>query len=353
MPVKLFIGNLAEDAADAELQKLFEQYGTVHECAVKVKYGFVHMESEDEAQAAIDGLNGYSFNGQKMNVELSVSRGAPGGRGGRGGLRGRGGFDRGGDRGGFDRGGRGGGRGRGRGSDRGRDRYDPYARPSRDSYDPYDRRPLPPLYDRERRLPPPRDPYYDRYERDPYARDPYARDPYARDPYSRYPLPLPERDPYRRPPPRGYESRDPYSRPPPEYYYDYARRSPDRGDDLPPPRYPAERGYDDDRAFDRSAGGEGGRGFPSSASRDPYASSDSKPVSRFSSVSNDRDSAPSSRYGSGVPPPPGTTTPSSFGMSSFGDGGSMGYRKPLGSMGQNGTSQRPSRPMMGGDPYSM
>ncbi len=120
---------------------------------------------------------------------------------------------------------------------RGIDRYDPYARPGGprgDPYDPYDRRPLPPPYERERRLPPPRDPYYERYERDPYARDPYARDPYAR-----YPLPPPERDPYRRLPPRdpyaraaAYESRDPYARPPPEYYYDYPRRSPERSKDM-------------------------------------------------------------------------------------------------------------------------
>ncbi len=41
MPVKLFIGNLAEHAQENELSKLFEQYGQVNECAVKVKYGFV------------------------------------------------------------------------------------------------------------------------------------------------------------------------------------------------------------------------------------------------------------------------------------------------------------------------
>ena len=38
---KLYVGNLPETCRKLELQKLFEQYGTVVECDIVKNYGFV------------------------------------------------------------------------------------------------------------------------------------------------------------------------------------------------------------------------------------------------------------------------------------------------------------------------
>jgi len=207
--VKIFVGNLGDEADPEKLKKLFEDYGTVTECDILNRFGFVHMDSEAASRKAIENLHHSLFGGKQINVELSTG-GAP--------------------RRDSDGGGRGGGGRRGRGRERGgrgrSDRYDPY--PPRSYYDdPYDR-------DRyERRPPPPRDHYRDPY----YDRDPYGRyPPPERDPYARYPPPERDpyyrrRDPYGRPPPPPYEG-DPYARPPPEYYYESLRAH-----ERPPPHY--------------------------------------------------------------------------------------------------------------------
>ena len=51
--VKIFVGNIAEGVTDGELRVLFEKYGKVSECDVLGSYGFVHMETEVESEAAI------------------------------------------------------------------------------------------------------------------------------------------------------------------------------------------------------------------------------------------------------------------------------------------------------------
>lgn len=213
MTTKIFVGNISDHARSEELRQLFEQYGTVKECDILKNFGFVHMESADDANTAIEKLHGHPFAGTKINVELSSSQGSKGRGGGRGGRGGRGG-----GRNGFGpmKGGRG---GRSGPYSRDRDGYGDGYR-DRDYYgrrggydDPYGRDPY---YDRRT---PPMD-MYDR--RDPYARG--GRDPY----YDRYY----DREPY--PPSRSYYDRgsDPYgSRPPPDYYsrgrgYEEA---PDRG----------------------------------------------------------------------------------------------------------------------------
>jgi len=249
--VKLFVGNLAEGTKSEALRELFKMFGTITEADVIKDFGFVHMESEDDAEAAIKSLNGYALNGRDIVVEKSRSLGP-----GRGGGRGRGGGPPMGDRG---RGGEG-------------DRYDRYPRrderDSRDYKRPYDRKddyrrddyrrdPLPP------RDLPPRDPYVassrDRYApRDPYpprdypprdAYPPRERDPYygGRDPYARGRSP-PRRSPPRRSPPGYPRERSPAYGPPPTGYYgaDRRRSPPPRGRSRSP--LPPARGYDD---FDR------------------------------------------------------------------------------------------------------
>src|SRR4051812_37311474 len=68
---KLYVGNLSYDMTDSDLQTLFEQFGAVQSVQIIMDrdtgrskgFGFVEMSSPQEAQAAIDGLNGKEVNG--------------------------------------------------------------------------------------------------------------------------------------------------------------------------------------------------------------------------------------------------------------------------------------------------
>ena len=111
MTMKLYVGNLPYNTSSAELERLFTPYGAVTSAQViedrltgKSKgFGFVEMESEPDAQAAISGLNGKMMSGRALTVNEARPR-EEGGRGGGGGRPG-GGF------GGGERRGGGGGRG--------------------------------------------------------------------------------------------------------------------------------------------------------------------------------------------------------------------------------------------------
>lgn len=78
MGKRLFIGNLAPDAKEEDLQKLFAECGKVVSAAViKSKFdpsqsrgfGFVEMETDQEAQGAVAKLNGAELKGRKIAVE--------------------------------------------------------------------------------------------------------------------------------------------------------------------------------------------------------------------------------------------------------------------------------------------
>ena len=104
MGTRLYVGNLPFSTDEDELRELFEQNGRT---VVEVKlitdrdsgrmrgFGFVEMGSAEEAEQAIDELNGHSLDGRELTVNEARERsdaGRGGGRGGRGG--GRGGRDR-------------------------------------------------------------------------------------------------------------------------------------------------------------------------------------------------------------------------------------------------------------------
>src|SRR3954469_24024470 len=125
MNSKLFVGNLSFNTTENELQDLFAACGTVSDVNLITDrmsgrskgFAFVTMGTPEEAQNAINTLNGKDVNGRAMNVsearprEERSDRGGGGGGGGYGG----GGGGRGG-RGGS--GGGGGGRGGGGGGRR-------------------------------------------------------------------------------------------------------------------------------------------------------------------------------------------------------------------------------------------
>ncbi len=76
MSKKLFIGSLSWDTTDQGLSDLFAQVGTVVSAKVitdrytgKARgFGFVEMETEEEAQKAIAELNGKTLDGRQINV---------------------------------------------------------------------------------------------------------------------------------------------------------------------------------------------------------------------------------------------------------------------------------------------
>ncbi len=97
--MNLYVGNLSWGVSDAELQQAFEAYGEVASCKiVKDKmtnrskgFGFVEMTNDDEAKAAIDGLNGQDLKGRSITVNEARPQEPRQPGGGGGGYRGGGG----------------------------------------------------------------------------------------------------------------------------------------------------------------------------------------------------------------------------------------------------------------------
>ena len=73
---KLYVGNLPYGVRDADLAQAFAQFGSVTSAKVMMErdtgrskgFGFVEMGSDDEAQAAINGMNGQSLGGRNVVV---------------------------------------------------------------------------------------------------------------------------------------------------------------------------------------------------------------------------------------------------------------------------------------------
>ena len=108
---KLYVGNLPFRVDDAALSELFARAGTVESASVARDtatgrargFGFVEMATDEEAQKAIETLNGTDLEGRTIAVNEArpkTDRGfGGGGGGGRGGDRGYGGGGGGGGRG--------------------------------------------------------------------------------------------------------------------------------------------------------------------------------------------------------------------------------------------------------------
>ena len=98
MARKLYVGNLSFGVSSSDLEALFSQHGTVQSAEVVSDrstgrsrgFGFVEMSSDDEAQAAIEALNGLEHGGRTLTVNEARPRERRGGGGGGG----RGGYGR-------------------------------------------------------------------------------------------------------------------------------------------------------------------------------------------------------------------------------------------------------------------
>ena len=102
MSKRLYVGNLSYGVDDAMLTDAFAQHGQVTSATVVMDretgrskgFGFVEMSSSEEAQAAVENLDGVELDGRAMRVDEArprTDRGPRGGGGGGGGGYGRGG----------------------------------------------------------------------------------------------------------------------------------------------------------------------------------------------------------------------------------------------------------------------
>lgn len=73
---KLYVGNLPYSVRDGDLEQAFGEFGAVTSAKVMMErdtgrskgFGFVEMGSDDEAQAAINGMNGQPLGGRNVVV---------------------------------------------------------------------------------------------------------------------------------------------------------------------------------------------------------------------------------------------------------------------------------------------
>ena len=95
MSNKLFVGNLSFNTTENDLNDAFAAFGTVTETNLMMDrttgrprgFGFVTMGSADEAQKAIEGMNGRDMDGRALTVNVAKPREERSGGGGGGGRR--------------------------------------------------------------------------------------------------------------------------------------------------------------------------------------------------------------------------------------------------------------------------
>ena len=121
--MNIFVANLSFRLQSESLKEMFEPYGSVDSAKIIMDretgrsrgFGFVEMSDDEEAQQAIDDLNGLELDGRAIVVKEARPREQGGGGGYRGGGGGGGGYRGGGGGGGYRGGGGGGGGYRGGG----------------------------------------------------------------------------------------------------------------------------------------------------------------------------------------------------------------------------------------------
>lgn len=83
MQNKLFVGGLPWAVDDAQLQEVFAPYGEVTSARVVTDkftgksrgFGFVEYATDEQAQAAVDALDGSDLGGRAINVNIARPKG--------------------------------------------------------------------------------------------------------------------------------------------------------------------------------------------------------------------------------------------------------------------------------------
>lgn len=79
---KLFVGNISFNTTENDLQDAFAAHGTVTETNLMTDrvtgrprgFGFVTMSTPEEAQKAVDAMNGKSIDGRALTVNIARPR---------------------------------------------------------------------------------------------------------------------------------------------------------------------------------------------------------------------------------------------------------------------------------------
>ena len=82
MSVNIYVGNLSYDASESKVEELFLQYGEVSSVKIITDqysgrskgFGFIEMNDKNEAENAIQGLNGTEVLGREIKVNLAKPR---------------------------------------------------------------------------------------------------------------------------------------------------------------------------------------------------------------------------------------------------------------------------------------
>ncbi|TDJ09431.1 MAG: RNA-binding protein [Deltaproteobacteria bacterium] len=82
MNSKMYVGNLSFQTSETELEELFAPFGDVSSVKIITDretgrsrgFAFVEMSAEDEAQKAIEGLDGQEAFGRNLRVNIAQER---------------------------------------------------------------------------------------------------------------------------------------------------------------------------------------------------------------------------------------------------------------------------------------
>ena len=80
--MKLYVGNLAFETTENDLQDLFEKHGAVNEVHLMMDkmtgksrgFAFVTMNDDEQAKSAMSATNGHELNGRALNVNEARPR---------------------------------------------------------------------------------------------------------------------------------------------------------------------------------------------------------------------------------------------------------------------------------------
>ena len=90
MGKKLYVGNLSYNTTEDSLRNLFASFGSVasakiifdRETGNSKGFGFIEMNTDDEANAAINGTNGQELDGRQIRVNEAMDKPRRNDRGG-------------------------------------------------------------------------------------------------------------------------------------------------------------------------------------------------------------------------------------------------------------------------------
>ncbi|GHT55955.1 RNA-binding protein [Spirochaetia bacterium] len=82
MAKKLYVGNLSYNTTEDGLRNLFSEFGGVASAKIIMDrdtgnskgFGFIEMNTDEEASAAIAGTNGREFDGRQLRVNEAMDK---------------------------------------------------------------------------------------------------------------------------------------------------------------------------------------------------------------------------------------------------------------------------------------